>query len=123
MKTYAYTIDLKNDPGSIAEYIEYHRNVWPEVLESLRKAGIKGDRIFILGTRLFMLLEVNDEFDPKLGLQNHAAGLREKEWEDRMSKFQLLVKEACEGEWWAQMELVFDMNEQKTDNKQSRSCK
>ena len=115
MKTYAYTLDLKKDPGLIAEYIEYHRNVWPEVLESLKKTGIRNDRIFILGTRLFMLIEADDDFDPKLDLQNHAAGLREKEWEDRMSKFQLPVEEAGEGEWWAQMELVFDMNEQETE--------
>jgi L-rhamnose mutarotase len=112
MKTYAYSIDLKKDPELIAEYIEYHRNVWPEVLESLKKAGIINDRIFFLGTRLFMLIEADDEFDPKIDLQNHAAGLREKEWEDRMSKFQLPVEETGEGEWWAQMELVFDMSEQ-----------
>ena len=115
MKTYAYTIDLKKDPELIAEYISYHRKVWPEVLESLRKIGIRNDRIFILGTRLFMLLEVDDGFDPKLDLQNHAAGPREKEWQTLMDKFQIPVEEAGEGEWWAQMELIFDMNEQETE--------
>ena len=112
MKTYAYTINLKNNPVLIAEYIEYHRNVWPEVLESLKKTGIKSDRIFILRTRLFMLLDVEDGFDPQLDLQIHTASPREKEWQTLMNKFQMPVEEAGEGEWWAQMELIFDMSEQ-----------
>ncbi|MFT4516330.1 MAG: L-rhamnose mutarotase, partial [Planctomycetota bacterium] len=31
MKKIAYTIDLQDDPKLIEEYLDYHRNVWPEV--------------------------------------------------------------------------------------------
>ena len=40
MKTFAQTIDLVNDPQIIKKYEEYHRNVWPEVIESLKSIGI-----------------------------------------------------------------------------------
>jgi Uncharacterized conserved protein len=110
MKVYAYTIDLKKDPVLIAQYVEYHRKVWPEVLENLKNRGILSDRIFILGTRLFMLIEANDDFDLQSDMQKCVEGSKEEEWEKLMRKFQVPVEWAGNGEWWAQMELVFDLN-------------
>lgn len=112
MKTYAYTIELKKDPGLIAQYIDYHRKVWPEVLKSLKKSGIKSDRIFLLGTRLFMVMEAEEDLHLQEDIQDHAAGVKEKEWEELMREFQVPVEEAAEGQWWTQMELVFDLEDQ-----------
>jgi L-rhamnose mutarotase len=111
MKAYAYTIDLKKDPELISEYKSYHREIWPEVVEGLKKSGIISDRIFILGDRLFMLIEADDGFDLRRSLQNTAADEKEIEWDSLMRKFQVPVKEAGDGEWWARMESVFDLKE------------
>jgi L-rhamnose mutarotase len=40
MERHCLTIDLRPSPELIAEYIRYHENVWPEVLQSLRDAGV-----------------------------------------------------------------------------------
>ncbi|NJD02818.1 MAG: L-rhamnose mutarotase [Ruminiclostridium sp.] len=108
MKTYAYTINLKNNPEA---YKKYHRAVWPEIIECNRKLGIIRSKIFLLGTRVFMIIETEDSFDPVKDLQNYASGPREKEWDALMCTFQEPVPEAAEGEWWAQMELVFDLDD------------
>ena len=63
MKVYAQALDLKNDEKSIAEYEEYHRNVWPEVLEALKAMGVIRMRIFRVNERLFMFMETEDNFD------------------------------------------------------------
>jgi Uncharacterized conserved protein len=112
LKTYAYTIELKKDPELISEYIRYHGKVWPEVLKGLNKKGIISDRIFILGTRLFMLIEAEDDFNFQEDIYDHSKDIKEKEWEKLMQKFQIPVEDAGEGEWWAQMELIFDLEEQ-----------
>lgn len=58
MKSFAQTLDLKNDPQMIASYVEWHTKVYPEVLLALRKVGVSKMKIFLLGTHLFMYYEV-----------------------------------------------------------------
>ena len=45
-------VDLDDDEQKIQKYIEYHGNVWPEVIEDLKERGIDRMRIFISGNRL-----------------------------------------------------------------------
>ncbi len=111
MKTYVYTLNLKNDPELIAKYLEHHRAVWPEVIASVRQAGFLGDRVYRLGTRLVLALDVKDDFDPQRDLTNYTKHPRAKEWDDIMKTFQEPVPEAKPGEWWALMENVFDLRD------------
>ena len=46
MKRYALALDLKEDPALIAEYEAMHRKVWPEILASIKDAGIGKMEIF-----------------------------------------------------------------------------
>ena len=62
MKRYCLALDLKNDEALIAEYEEYHRNAWPEILQSIKAAGIAQMEIYRINNRLFMIMEVNDDF-------------------------------------------------------------
>ena len=57
-RRYCLTLDLKDDPKLIAEYKGYHEKIWPEVTASLKASGIHDAEIYLLGTRLFMILEV-----------------------------------------------------------------
>ena len=113
MKTYVYTLNLKNDAELIARYLEYHRAVWPEVIESVKKAGILGDRVYRLGTRLVLMLDVEDDFDPQHDLLTYTQHPRAKEWDALMKTFQEPVPEAKADEWWALMEKVFDLRDHK----------
>jgi L-rhamnose mutarotase len=47
-------------PDRIEEYVEAHRNVWPEMLDALRGAGIGNYTIFRTGTDVFGYFEADD---------------------------------------------------------------
>jgi L-rhamnose mutarotase len=47
-------------PGAEERYEEYHRAVWPDVLEAIRRAGITRYVIFRDGLDLFHYIECED---------------------------------------------------------------
>jgi len=108
VKQYAQTLLLKDDPRIIAEYRRHHASVWPEVVRGLREIGITQMIIWLLGRRLFMLMETVDGFDPERDFERYVnAHPRHREWQELMETFQEPVPEARPGEWWAMMEEVF----------------
>ena len=109
MKAFAQALDLKDDPALIQAYREHHRHVYPEVLAALRGIGISRMRIFLLGTRLFMYYEAPDDFAPARDYQSYAKNARCAAWDALMRGFQQRAPGAKAGEWWADMELVFDL--------------
>ena len=51
---------LRVRPDKIDEYVEAHRNVWPEMLDALRDAGIRNYTIFRNGNEMFGYFESDD---------------------------------------------------------------
>lgn len=100
-------MDLKNDAGLIAAYDEYHRNVWPEVLDSIGDSGIEHMEIYRTGNRLFMVMEVNDSFSFAQKARMDADNPKVQEWEVLMWKYQQALPTARPGEKWILMEKVF----------------
>ena len=67
-------------------------------------------KIYILGRRLFMSCEVTDHFDPTVDFPRYLTlSPKCQEWEDLMSTFQEPVKDAPEGDKWAQMDQIFQL--------------
>ena len=110
MKCFAQALDLIDDPTLIREYDAHHQQVWPEVLAALRRIGIQRMKIFRLGTRLFMYVEADDDFDPGRDYQQYASDPTCRKWDDAMRRFQCRVPGAREGEWWARMTEVFSLD-------------
>lgn len=111
MKTYAQTILLKDDPAVLAAYRQHHDNIWPEVAEGLRSVGIEQMRIWLLGPQLFMVMDTVDDFEPVRDFARYEAGHpRRAEWQRLMESFLQPVAYAKPGEWWAEMEQVFQLN-------------
>jgi L-rhamnose mutarotase len=106
---YCLALDLKNDPALIAEYKSYHENVWPEVLESIRDCGILDMEIYLLGTRMFMVMEVNDDFSFEAKSRADKSNPKVQEWEQLMWKFQQALPEARPDEKWLRMEPIFKL--------------
>ena len=108
-----YALDLKNDPASIAEYERWHQpgNVWPEIIESIHAAGIRDMEIFRAGNRLFMLMEVDEDFSPAAKAAADAANPRVQTWESLMGKFQQTLPFAKPGEKWVPMSRMFSLKE------------
>ncbi len=110
MKQYGRTLNLKDDPAVIRQYVEHHRAVWPEVEHGLRAIGIQRMRIWLLGRRLFMLMETADDFDAERDFARYMeSDPRTREWQALMESFQERVPEAKPGEWWADMQLIYTL--------------
>src|SRR5439155_13650430 len=68
VKRFVVTLDLKDDPRAIEAYEAHHRAVWPEVLKSLRRIGVRSMDIYRLGRRLVMVMDTRDGFDRRRDL-------------------------------------------------------
>jgi len=109
MKSFGMTLGLRDDPGVVEAYKEYHRAVWPEVVEGLKGVGITQMRIFLRGRRLFMYMETVDDFDLDRDFPRYMESRRAQEWDTLMRTYQEPVPEARPDEWWASMEQVYDL--------------
>jgi L-rhamnose mutarotase len=108
MKTFVYTLNLKDDPELIFKYKEYHMAVWPEVEANLRSVGIVRMRIYLLGRRMVNIIDTIDDFEPDRDFARYVEGNPVvKEWDRLMAEFQEKVPEAKQEEWWALMEPVY----------------
>ena len=106
---FCLALDLKNDPGLIAEYKAYHKNVWPEIISSIKDAGIHVLDIYCTGNRLFMIIEADEgfSFDKKSAMDQ--VNPKVQEWEELMWKFQQALPWATAGEKWILMEKIFEL--------------
>ena len=108
MSCHILTLDLRDDPAVVSAYREYHAKVWPEVVSSLRHAGVRSMDIYLLGRRLVMVLDLQEGLELAHVFERHAAsGATVGEWENLMKSFQQRAPGARDGEWWASMEQVF----------------
>ena len=111
MKRYCLSTDLKDDPELMAEYERWHEShrIWPEIVQSIRNAGILNMEIFRTGNRLFMIMETEDDFtfERKTGMD--AGNEKVREWEDLMWKYQQPLPWAKPGEKWTLMEQIFSL--------------
>ena len=112
MNQHVLTVNLRDDPSVIAVYREHHRQVWPEVIDSLQRAGVRRMDIHILGRQLVMIVELTDGVDVARAFAAHVASSpRVAEWEQLMKSLQEPPGEAAPGEWWARMEPVFHFSD------------
>ena len=90
VKRYCQTLNLKDNPELIAEYRKRHSRgeVWPETLAAIREVGILEMEIYILGTRLFMIVETPLDFEWDTAMARMATLPRQEEWEAYMAIFQ-----------------------------------
>jgi L-rhamnose mutarotase len=108
-KRYCLTLDLKDDPKLIAEYKRYHEKVWPEITKSIRDSGIEDMEIYLLGTRMFMVMEVNERFSFEAKAKADRENPKVCEWEELMWKFQQPLPGAKLGEKWLLMDRIFKL--------------
>ncbi|CAK0910592.1 unnamed protein product [Prorocentrum cordatum] len=87
MGRHCFVTEVKE--GKIAEYLQYHDNIWPEVVRGLRAAGVKDLVIFrVPGTRR-LVLQITTAGDIDLGAatgpgSHYRKDPRCKEWEELM---------------------------------------
>ena len=113
VKRFCQTLDLKDNPQLIAEYRRRHSQgeAWSEIIEGIRQVGILEMEIYLVGTRLFMIVETPLDFDWDSAMARLATLPRQQEWEDYMSEFQTAEKGASSDEKWRMMERIFHLYE------------
>ena len=112
MRRQCLALDLVDDEEKIATYIKHHRRIWPEIASHIRATGVLDMQIWHLGTRLFMVMDVADNYD-----EQHAAALAEtnpkvEEWEALMWQFQVPTPWAKQGQKWVEMTQIFSLADQ-----------
>jgi L-rhamnose mutarotase len=106
------TLDLKNDEAAISEYKRYHMKIWPEVRDSLIAAGVIDMEIYLMGTRMFMIMDVNDTFSLSAKAATDAVNAKVQEWETIMHGFQAKLPQSGTEQWWVVMDRVFNLSDQ-----------
>jgi L-rhamnose mutarotase len=112
MKRLCFTLELKEDQQLIKEYIIAHQKIWPEITDSIRSSGILNMEIYCVHTRLFMIVDAADDFDPQKKAQLDASNPKVQEWEELMWRYQVPLPFADPGQKWVQMEKIFDLSKQ-----------
>ena len=112
-KRYCQTLDLRNNPQLIAEYRKRHGRdaVWKEILDGIREVGILEMEIYILGTRLVMIVDTPVDFDWDSAMARLNTLPRQQEWEEYMSVFQQAEAGMSSAEKWRPMERMFRLYE------------
>ncbi len=109
-RRYCLALDLKDDPALIAEYKRYHEKIWPEIQKSIVDSGIENMEIYILGNRLFMVMETDENFSFDAKSATDRENPMVQEWERLMWKYQQALPQAKPGEKWTLMEKIFSLN-------------
>jgi L-rhamnose mutarotase len=108
-RRFCLTLDLKDDPESIREYRRQHQAVWPAVTDSMRRAGVLDLELYLLGTRLVMILEVDERFSFEEKARIDRDDPKVQEWEQLMWNFQKPLPEAKPGEKWILMDRIYKL--------------
>ena len=78
MAHYAWVLEVR--PGYEEEYVKRHDEIWPEMVEALREAGISNYSIFRHGLTLFGYFETEDIGRTQSLLAESETNRRWSEW-------------------------------------------
>ena len=111
VKRYVQTMDLKDDPALISEYRRRHSEgqVWPEIISGIRQVGILEMEVYLLDTRLVMIVDAPADFNWPSAMARLATLPRQQEWEEYMALFQQCAVQATSDEKWHMMERIFHL--------------
>ena len=113
VKRYCQTLSLRDNPDLIEAYRKAHskEESWPEIRAGIREVGILEMEIYILGSKLFMIVETPLNFDWDKAMAKLATLPRQAEWEEYVAKFQQCAEGATSDEKWQMMERMFYLYE------------
>ncbi|MCC5983526.1 MAG: L-rhamnose mutarotase [Rhodobacteraceae bacterium] len=87
MPGYAWVLEVR--PGYEEEYQRRHDEIWPEMLDTLRAAGIRNYNIFRHGLTLFGYFETDDLDATRAKLAESDVNARWGEWMGPIMKIEV----------------------------------
>ncbi len=112
IKRYCLACDLKDEENLIEEYKKYHGKgkTRPAIIKNIKDAGVLDMEIYLIGNRLFMIMEVDDSFSFEKKARMDAENEDVQAWEELMWDFQQALPWAKNGEKWIRMEKIFKLD-------------
>ena len=110
-KRYVKTLMLEDNAQLIKEYKEAHAAgaAWPEITQGMIDVGILDMEIYIVGTRLIMIMDTVPDFNHDKDMADLATKPRQSEWEKAMAKFQRSSADASADEKWQTLERIYKL--------------
>jgi len=94
---------------SAEEYVRLHAAVWPDVLETLRRANVTNYSIFRRGSLLFSYMEYVGK-DLAADMAKMAEDPVTQRWWALCMPMQRTVRSSPDEDWWAPMDEVFHLD-------------
>lgn len=112
-KRFCKTLTLEDDPRLIEDYKKVHAAgaAWPEITRGMIEVGILDMEIYIIGTRLVMIMDTIHGFDHDRAMDELATKPRQSEWEAYVSRFQRTSAEASADEKWQMIERIYKLGD------------
>lgn len=105
MEKYAWRARIVD--GAAEEYKRRHSEIWPEMLEVLKEAGIVNYTIWLSGNELFGYYECEKGIQYAAKVQAESPTV--KKWDEYMKDILIMEKDPVTGAQ-PQLEKVFEMN-------------
>jgi L-rhamnose mutarotase len=108
-----FALDLRDDTQAIESYKRWHAPGGPPagVTRSLRDAGIAVLEIYLVGNRLFMIMDVEPHYSAEAKARADAANADVQAWNELMGTLQQSLPWAP-AEKWQLMECIYTLAEQ-----------
>lgn len=108
-RRYVQTLSLQKDDALIAQYRYYHSHegIWPEILQGLKDCGVIEMEIYLIGTLLVMIVELDEQDSWQEVMSRIGDTPRQAEWEAFMARFQKTNPQESSQEKWQLMERIF----------------
>lgn len=110
-KRYCQFLKLKGDKIDQYKYWHNSGNIWKEIPQGIRKAGILDMEIYLIGNIEVMIVETPLDFDWDEAFGQLATYERQAEWEDFMSQFQDVIGGGTSTQKWQLMERIFSLQD------------
>lgn len=113
MRRLVFALDLKDDPVLIEAYKDWHRpgRTPPEVIASLRDAGVRELEIHRIGDRMFMIMDVDDHFSAERKATADADDPAVQAWERLMWTYQKPLPWSAPDQKWMPADRIFVLSD------------
>lgn len=108
---YVFAAQLVDDPEMVEKYLDYHKNVWPEVEAAFEKAGYRQIRLYRFGNYITMTIKVPKGSDlDSMGQTSMESHPKVEEWQGIMDGFQKGLPGAGRLQKWVVLEKYYEFN-------------
>lgn len=110
-KRFCQVITLNAETLEDYKYWHGSNNIWKEIPQGIRKAGILDMEIYMINNLAFMIVETPLDFEWDEAFGRLATYERQAEWEEFVSKFQVTDGGKRSEEKWQLIERIFSLTD------------